>query len=109
MVLNECFRTREEFLEVDFLIRHHGECTTLEVKAKSGKSKSLSTVINNPQHYHVSHAVKFGNYNIGHEGALLTLPLYMGFFIDFDTDADIQFEDLDIDAINALAEEILKP
>ena len=98
---------KDSGLELDFLIRHRGECTPLEVKAKSGKSKSLSTVLNNPNHYHVSHAIKFGNYNIGREGPLLTVPLYMGFFIDFEDDADIQFEDLDIDAINALAEEML--
>ena len=100
---------KDSGLELDFLIRHRGECTPLEVKAKSGKSKSLSTVLNNPKHYHVSHAIKFGNYNIGREGPLLTLPLYMGFFIDFESDADIQLEPIDIDAINALAEEMLKP
>ena len=77
----------------------------MEVKARSGKAKSLSTVLNNPQHYHVESAIKLGNYNIGREGPLLTLPLYMGFLIDSENDADIQLEDLDIEAINALAEE----
>ena len=96
---------KDSGLELDFLIRHRGECTPLEVKAKSGKSKSLSTVLNNPQHYHISHAIKFGNYNIGREGPLLTVPLYMGFFIDLESDADIQLEDLDIEAINRMAEE----
>ena len=96
---------KDSGLELDFLIRHRGECTPLEVKAKSGKSKSLSTVLNNPTHYHVNHAIKFGNYNIGREGPLLTLPLYMGFLIDFENDADIQLEDLDIEALNRMAEE----
>ena len=96
---------KDSGLELDFLIRHRGECTPLEVKARSGKAKSLSTVLNNPQHYHVKSAIKLGNYNIGREGPLLTLPPYMGFLIDFENDADIQLEDLDIEAINALAEE----
>ena len=100
---------KDSGLELDFLIRHRGECTPMEVKAKSGKSKSLSTVLNNPMHYHVNHAIKFGNYNIGREGPLLTLPLYMGFLIDFESDTDIQIEDLDIEALNQMAEEYFNP
>lgn len=60
-------------------------------------------VLKNPDHYHVAHAIKFGNYNIGRQGALLTLPLYMGFLLDFETDAHVQLEDLNIDEINRLA------
>lgn len=86
-------------LELDFLVRYKGECVPLEVKAKSGKTKSLSTVLNNYEHYHVSHTIKFGNYNIGRNGSLLTLPLYMGFLLDFEDD-DIILDDLPIDAIN---------
>lgn len=94
---------KEFGLELDFLVRYHGECVPLEVKARSGRAKSLSTVLKNPDHYHVAHAIKFGNYNIGREGALLTLPLYMGFLLDFETDAHVQLEDLNIDEINRLA------
>lgn len=96
---------KEFGLELDFLVRHHGECLPLEVKAKSGKTKSLSTVLGNPDHYHVTHAIKFGNYNVGRQGAVLTLPLYMGFLLDLDDDDEIELPDLDIDALNRLAEE----
>ncbi len=75
---------KEGGLELDFLVRYHGECIPLEVKARSGKAKSLSTVLKHPEHYHVTHAIKFGNYNIGREGPLLTLPLYMVFLLNFD-------------------------
>ncbi len=90
---------KDSGLELDFLVRYKGECVPLEVKAKSGKTKSLSTVLNNKDHYHVNHAIKFGNYNIGREGAVLTLPLYMGFMLDFG-DNNIILEDLPIDEIN---------
>lgn len=96
---------KEFGLELDFLVRHHGECLPLEVKARSGKAKSLSTVLGNPNHYHVAHAMKFGNYNVGRQGAVLTLPLYMGFLLDLDDDDEIELQDLDIDAVNRLAEE----
>ena len=99
---------KEFGLELDFLVRYHGECVPLEVKARSGKAKSLSTVLKNPEHYHVTHAVKFGNYNIGREGALLTLPLYMGFLLDFESDENVQLEDLDIEEANRIATEFLQ-
>ena len=53
----------------------------VEVKAKSGKAKSLTTVLKNKQVYHVNSAIKLGNYNVGREGEVLTIPLYMGFLI----------------------------
>ena len=99
---------KEFGLELDFLVRYHGECVPLEVKSRSGKAKSLSTVLKNPEHYHVTHAVKFGNYNIGREGALLTLPLYMGFLLDFESDENVQLEDLDIEEANRIAAEFLQ-
>ncbi len=72
-------------------------------KAKSGKTKSLSTVLNNKKHYHVNHAIKLGSYNIGREGFLLTLPLYMCFLLNFENDKIIG-EDLPIEDINSLWE-----
>jgi hypothetical protein len=53
----------------------------VEVKAKGGKAKSLNTVLKNKQVYHVNNAVKLGNYNVGRDGDILTIPLYMGFLV----------------------------
>ncbi len=72
---------KESGLELDFLTRFNGECVVLEVKANTGKAKSLNTVLKNKQVYHVNRAIKLGNYNVGREGASLTIPLYMGFLI----------------------------
>ena len=63
------------------LIRYQGECTLVEVKARSGNVKSTKTILNHPEKYHVSHAIKLGDYNIGKTGPLLTLPLYMAFLL----------------------------
>lgn len=68
-------------VELDFVIRWKSKCTPLECKAKTGDAKSMRTVINTPEKYHVEQAIKLGDYNIGHHGALLTLPLYMGFLL----------------------------
>lgn len=72
---------KDSGLEVDFVIRYQGECTLVEVKAHSGNVKSTKTILNHPEKYHVSHAIKLGDYNIGKNGPLLTLPLYMAFLL----------------------------
>lgn len=69
-------------LEVDFVFRYKGECTLLEVKATTGNVKSCKTVLRHPEKYHVSKAIKLGDYNIGRNDLFLTLPLYMCFLLD---------------------------
>ena len=68
-------------LEVNFVIRYQGECTLVEVKASTGNTKSTTTILRHPEKYHVSHAIRFGDYNVGRTDAILTLPLYMAFLL----------------------------
>ena len=63
------------------MVRFKGECVLIEVKAKTGKAKSMSTVLKNKNIYHVNNGIKLGQYNVGREGDVLTIPLYMGFLI----------------------------
>ena len=72
---------KEGGMELDFLIRYKGECVPLECKARTGNAKSLQTVLKHPDHYHVHHALKLGDYNVGRNGPLLTLPFYMAFLL----------------------------
>ena len=72
---------KESGLEIDFLVRFKGECVIIEVKAKTGKAKSMTTALKNKDVYHVNHGIKLGQYNVGREGSILTIPLYMGFLI----------------------------
>lgn len=68
---------RDSGLEIDFVIRYKGECTPVEVKAVTGNAKSLKTVLKHPEKYHISSAIKLGDYNVGRMDNILTLPLYM--------------------------------
>ena len=68
-------------LEVDFVIRYKGEYVLVEVKAKDGNTKSTKTILDHPDKYHVYHAIKLGDHNVGRKDALLTLPLYMAFLL----------------------------
>ena len=68
-------------MEIDFVIRLRGKCTPLECKASTGNTKTTRTVLNHPEIYHIDMALKLGDYNVGYEGQVLTLPLYMGFLL----------------------------
>ncbi len=72
---------KDSGLEVDFVTRYQGECTLVEVKAATGNVKSTKTILNHPEKYHVSSAIKLGDYNVGRAGQILTLPLYMTFLL----------------------------
>lgn len=90
---------KESGLELDFLVRFKGECFILEVKAKTGKAKSMSTVLKNKDVYHVNNAIKLGQYNVGRKGEILTIPLYMGFLIK-DKLADVTIPDVDLSVLS---------
>lgn len=72
---------KDSGLEVDFVIRYKGECTLVEVKAATGNTKSTKTILRHPEKYHVDHAIKLGDYNVGRTEQILTLPLYMAFLL----------------------------
>ena len=43
--------------------------------------KSIKTILAHPKKYHVSGAIKLGEYNIGRNNKILTLPLYLVFLL----------------------------
>lgn len=72
---------KDSGLEIDFVIRYKGECTLLECKAVNGNAKSAKTILKHYDKYHVRRLIKLGDYNVGYNDAVLTLPLYMGFLL----------------------------
>lgn len=48
-------------------------------KGNNRQYKSTRTILNHPEKYHVTSAIKLGDYNVGNENQILTLPLYMAF------------------------------
>ena len=90
---------KDSGLELDFLVRYKGECVVLEVKAKSGKTKSLKTALKNKNVYHLNNAIKLGQYNVGREDEILTIPLYMGFLIK-DKLTEVIVPDIDLSMLN---------
>lgn len=72
---------KDSSIELDFLMRYKGLCTPIECKATTGNAKSMSTVLKHPEKYHVTNAIKLGDYNIGRKDELLTIPMYMSFLL----------------------------
>lgn len=72
---------KDSGLEIDFVIRYKGQCTLVEVKSTTGNTKSTRTILNHPEKYHVTTAIKLGDYNVGADNQILTLPLYMAFLL----------------------------
>ena len=89
---------KDSGLEIDFLVRLDGECVLIEVKANNGKAKSVSTVLKNKNVYHVNNAIKLGQYNVGRQGEVLTMPLYMGFLVR-DKIAESKIPDIDMNLL----------
>ena len=72
---------KDSGLEIDFVIRWRGSCVLVESKASTGNVKSAKTILAHPEKYHVDLAIKLGDYNVGLDGRILTLPMYMGFLL----------------------------
>ena len=98
---------KDSGMELDFLIRYKGECVPVEVKAKSAQAKSIATVRKHSEKYGVKHFIKFGDYNIGRDGDLLTLPNYMQFLLELEPE-EVVLEAIDTDELTRLAKESLQ-
>lgn len=70
---------KESGLEIDFVINYKGCATLIEAKAKTGNAKSSKTVLSHPEHYGKTKLIKIGDYNVGEEGDILTIPHYLTF------------------------------
>lgn len=72
---------KDSGLEIDFVIRYKNKCTPIEVKATTGDAKSMKTILNHSEKYHIDTGIKLGDYNIGQKGPLITLPTYLAFLL----------------------------
>ena len=70
---------KESGLEIDFVISYNGFSTLVETKANTGNVKSSKTVMKHPEHYGKTKLIKIGDYNIGEEGDIITIPRYLIF------------------------------
>ncbi len=68
-------------LEEDFFIRSADNLIPVEVKAKSGRSKSLRTLISSDKYPDVSYGFKLSANNIGYDDNKYTFPYFCAFLL----------------------------
>ena len=68
-------------LEVDFVILHEGKSTLVKATPSTGNTKSLKTLLQQPEKYQVEQAIQLGMDNVARKGKILELPLYFGFLV----------------------------
>lgn len=67
----------------------------------SRSSFERNSILKNKDVYHVKNAIKLGQYNVGREGDILTIPLYMGFLVE-DRLADVIIPDVDVSLLTTI-------
>ncbi len=78
--------SKESGLEIDFVICYQGKSYLVEAKAKNGNCKASKTVMAHPEHYGPTKLLKVGDYEIGENGDILTIPHYMLFLLGRDNE-----------------------
>ena len=80
--LKLCYYKREDStLEEDFFVRTADSLIPVEVKAVSGKSKSLRTLIDSEKYSDIKFGIKFTGGNIGHSDNVYTFPYFCAFLL----------------------------
>lgn len=79
----DCFYfAKETGLEIDFVITYNSSAYLVEVKARNGNAKSAKTVMSHKEHYGPTKLLKIGDYNIGENENILTIPHYLVFMLN---------------------------
>lgn len=75
------YKREDSTLEMDFFIRSAASLIPVEVKAKSGKSKSMKTLITSDRYPDIRYGLKLSKNNIGHEDRVYTFPYFCTFLL----------------------------
>ena len=75
------YKRDDSTLEQDFFVRTASELIPVEVKAKSGKAKSLRTLIDSDKYSDIKHGIKLTGGNIGYSNNVYTFPYFCTFLL----------------------------
>ena len=75
------YKREDSTLEEDFFIRTASELIPVEVKAKSGKSKSLRTLIDSDKYKDIKYGIKLAGGNIGYADDIYAFPHFCAFLL----------------------------
>lgn len=75
------FKREDSSLEEDFFIRDINNLIPIEVKANSGKSQSMKTLIESDKYSDIKWGIKLSMNNIGFENNIYTFPYFCTFLL----------------------------
>lgn len=75
------YKRENSTLEEDFFIRSASSLIPVEVKAKSGRAKSMRTLIESDRYPDIRYGFKLSSNNIGHENGIYTFPYFCAFLM----------------------------
>ncbi len=75
------YRREDSTLEEDFFIRSRDALIPVEVKARSGKAKSMRTLINSEKYADIHYGFKLSYGNIGYSDRIYTFPYFCTFLL----------------------------
>lgn len=75
------YKKGDSTLEEDFFIRSARSLVPIEVKARSGRSKSLRTLIDSDRYPDIRYGFKLSANNVGHEDCVYTFPYFCAFLL----------------------------
>lgn len=75
------YKREDSTLEEDFFLRSATSLIPVEIKAKSGRSKSLRTLIDSEHYPDIRYGFKLSMNNIGHENRIYTFPYFCAFLL----------------------------
>lgn len=75
------YKRDDSTLEQDFFIRSREHLIPIEVKAKSGRAKSLRTLIDSDKYPDIQYGFKFSHGNIGYSDKIFTFPYFCVFLL----------------------------
>lgn len=75
------YKREDSTLEQDFFIRSSDALIPIEIKARTGKSKSLKTLIASDKYSDIHYGFKFSFNNIGYSNNIYTFPYFCAFLL----------------------------
>lgn len=75
------YKREDSTLEQDFFLRTSDALIPIEVKAKNGKSKSLTQLIESSKYFDITYGIKLCSGNVGKSKNIYTFPYYCTFLL----------------------------
>lgn len=75
------YKREDSTLEEDFFLRSASSLIPVEIKAKTGRSKSMRTLIDSVHYPDIRYGFKLSMNNIGHENRIYTFPYFCTFLL----------------------------